>query len=133
MVLVLLGGMGCRRKPAQPIDEEGRAIVENKSEALADAEALHRKMIEEMRSFDQTIEHWMADTETRPENQPVPLDALRPYLKGRLSEALKDGRLLDPLGNPYVILPLSPDSNICVTISAETEFRDLNWGDYSSH
>jgi hypothetical protein len=131
----VLFSTGCRRQAAEKVDEEGHVIVENKTQAQVGAEDMHRQMLEEMKSFDQSVEAWMADSQTQPQNQAIKVEDLKPHLKGRLAKAIQGGQLMDPTGNAYVILALSPDSNIRITVSQATaskpEFKDAAWGDYA--
>jgi len=138
IVLILalaLAGAGCRKNAPQKTDEEGHLIVEDAAKSEQAGIVLQQQIIQEMKSFDQAVERWAAEEGLQPQNQPIDLAKLAPRLEGRLAGALKDGKLMDPAGNAYVILPLDPGSSVRITISAATaskpEFKDLNWGDYA--
>ena len=135
MILLLAAGPGCRRNAPQKTDEEGHLIVEDGSKSEQNGIVLQQQMIQEMKGFDQAVEQWAAQEGIQLENQPVDLARVVPLLSGRLAGALKDGKLLDPAGNPYVIPPLDPGSTIRITVSSETaakpEFKDLSWGEYA--
>lgn len=126
---------GCRRNTPQKTDEGGHAIVEGAQKSGQNAIVLQQQIIQEMKSFDQAVEKWAAEEGLQPENQTIDVAKVVSRMEGRLAESLKDGKLIDPTGNPYVILPLDPGSSVRIKISAETaakpEFKDMNWGEYS--
>lgn len=135
ILALALASEGCRRGETVPVDEGGHAIVEDATAAEKKAARTHERMLEEMKSFDESVDAWMTDSEIHPENQNIDLALLQNYLKGRLKEALRDGQLLDPVGNPYVILPLSPNANVRIAVNPKTaalaEFADADWGEYA--
>lgn len=133
LAALLLGG--CRRNTPQKLDEEGHAIVEGKAKVEQESIVLQQQILQEMKDFDQAVEQWMAGDGIQAENQQVDLARVAPRLSGRLAEAVKDGRLVDPVGNAYVILPLDPGSGVRITVSPETasrpEFKEMSWGDHA--
>jgi hypothetical protein len=135
ILLAVFAGAGCRRNVPQKTDEEGHLIVEDASKSEQTGIVLQQQMIQEMKGFDQAVEQWAAQEAIQPENQPIDLARVVTRLNGRLAGAMKDGKLVDPAGNPYVILALDPGSSIRITVSASTaarpEFKDLNWGEYA--
>lgn len=135
IMLAALLLVGCRRNAPQKLDEEGHAIVEGEAKVEQEAVVLQQQILQEMKDFDQAVDQWMAVEGLQPENQPIDLARIAPRLSGRLAEAFKDGRLVDPLGNAYVILPLDPGSSVRITVSAETasrpEFKEMSWGDHA--
>ena len=136
VLLLAMGLAGCRREAPQKTDEEGHLIVEDASKAEQNSIVLQQQMIQEMKSFDEAVERWMAEEGVQPENQAIDMAKVAPYLKDRLAESLKDGKLIDLAGNPYVILTLDPGgSNVRITVSPATtarpEFKDLNWGEHA--
>ena len=139
IVLILFAVLtcaGCRREAPQKTDEEGHLMVEDASKAEQNAIVLQQQMIQEMKSFDEAVERWMAEEGVQPENQAIDMAKVAPHLKDRLAESLKDGKLIDPAGNPYVILTLDPGgSNVRITVSpapaARPEFKALNWGEHA--
>jgi hypothetical protein len=128
LLLLLAIGTGCRRNAPQKTDEEGHLIVED---VAKDSIVVQQQMIQEMKNFDQAVERWAAEEGIAPENQSIDLAKVAPRLEGRLA----DGKLIDPVGNPYVILKLDPGSSVRITVSSATasrpEFKDLNWGEYA--
>ena len=135
MVFLALAGLGCRRNAPQKTDEEGHAIVEGKAKTEQESVVLQQQILQEMKDFDQAVEQWAAGEGVTPENQKIDLAKVAPRLTGRLAEAFKDGRLIDPVGNPYVILPLDPGSSVRITVSRETasraEFKEMSWGEHA--
>lgn len=136
ILFAVLAFAGCRREAPQKTDEEGHLMIEDTSKAEQNAIVLQQQMIQEMKSFDEAVERWMVEEGVQPENQAIDMAKITPRLKDRLAESLKDGRLIDPAGNPYVILTLDPGgSNVRIAVSPATaarpEFKDLNWGEYA--
>jgi hypothetical protein len=136
--LILLAALlvtGCRRSTPQKVDEQGHAIVEGAAKVEQDSLVLQQQILQEMKDFDQAVEQWMIGDGLQAENQPVDLARIAPRLTGRLGQAIQDGRLMDPVGNAYVILPLDPGSNVRITVSSETasrpEFEGMSWGDHA--
>ncbi len=134
-LLLSLVGLSCRRNPPQKTDEQGHLIIDDALKTEQNSIVVQQQIIQEMKGFDEAVERWMAEEGIQPENQAIDLAQVASRLKGRLAESLKDGRLIDPVGNSYVILALDPSSNVRITVSpataARAEFKELNWGEYA--